>query len=187
MSFNSLFNRRNLLMAAITITTAFVAPLANAQFRASIQGTITDPTGAVIPGANLTLTDTETNHTLTATSNGSGVFNFNALPPDHFNLTAEAKGFKPKTIQDLHIIPEQPNAVNVQMEIGDTSVTVTVSGDSISPLETATASTSGTISSNEIQHLPSSNRDVFQLIQLAPGVFGDGSQASGGGTNNLPG
>ena len=187
MSFNSLFNRRNLLMAAITITTAFVAPLANAQFRASIQGTITDPTGAVIPGANLTLTDTETNHTLTATSNGSGVFNFNALPPDHFNLTAEAKGFKPKTIQDLHIIPEQPNAVNVQMEIGDTSVTVTVSGDQVSPLETETASTSGTVDSNQIQHLPSAARDVFQLVQLAPGVFGDGSQSSGGGTNNLPG
>jgi hypothetical protein len=187
MSFNSLFNRRNLLMAAITITTAFVAPLANAQFRASIQGTITDPTGAVIPGANLTLTDTDTNHTLTATSNGSGVFNFNALPPDHFNLTAEAKGFKPKTIQDLHIIPEQPNAVNVQMEIGDTSVTVTVSGDQVSPLETETASTSGTVDSNQIQHLPSAARDVFQLVQLAPGVFGDGSQSSGGGTNNLPG
>jgi len=187
MSFNSLFNRRNLLMAAITITTAFVAPLANAQFRASIQGTVTDPTGAVIPGANLTLTDADTNSVVTATSNASGIFNFNALAPDHYNLTAEAKGFKPKSIQDLHIIPEQPNAVNVQMEIGDTSVTVTVTGDSISPLETATASTSGTISSNEIQHLPSSNRDVFQLIQLAPGVFGDGSQGSGGGTNNLPG
>src|SRR6202042_3121556 len=87
----------------------------------------------------------------------------------------------------LHIIPEQPNGVDVQMEIGDTSTTITVTGDQISPLQTETASTSGVVDSNQIEHLPSAGRDVFQLAQLAPGVFGDGSQGAAGGTNNLPG
>ena len=60
--------------------------------------------------------------------------------------------------------------------------TVTVSANAQALLTTETASVSGTIDSNQIQHLPSFGRDVFQLIQLTPGVFGDGAQASGGGT-----
>ena len=182
-----LLRGRSLLCAFVFATAAFSAPAAHAQFRTSIQGTVTDPAGAVIPGATLTLTDTDTNHVITATSNASGVYNFNALPPDHFNLTVSAKDFKQRVLQDIRLIPEQPNAVDVQMEIGDTQLTVTVSGTQLPALETETASTSGVVDSNQIQHLPSSNRDVFQLAQLAPGVFGDGSQGGNGGTNNLPG
>jgi hypothetical protein len=175
----------HLLKIALAFTLCSAS--AFAQFRASIQGTVTDPTGAVIPGATLTLTDTDTNHVITATSNTSGVYNFNALPTDHFTLTADAKGFKSNKIQGVRIIPDQPNAVNIQLEIGDTSTTVTVNGDQVSALETETATTSGVVDSNQIQHLPSAGRDVFQLAQLAPGVFGDGSQGAAGGTQNLPG
>ena len=97
----------------------FLAVPALAQFRTSIQGTVTDSTGAVIPGATLTLTNPATNETMVRTSNEDGVFNFNALAPDHFNLTVEKEGFKKKVLTDLHLIPEQPNAVNVQLEVGD--------------------------------------------------------------------
>src|SRR5258708_805975 len=119
-----LLGRRSLLCAIVFATAAFSASAAHAQFRTSIQGNVTDPTGAVIPGATLTLTDTDTNHTINATSNASGVFNFNALPTDHFNLTSSAKGFKQQTLQDLRLIPEQPNSINVQMELGDAQITV---------------------------------------------------------------
>jgi hypothetical protein len=172
-----------ILVAVAVLSTS----VAYAQFRASIQGTVTDPQGDVIPNAAVVLTDTDTNHVMNATSNGSGVFNFNALPTDHFMLTADAAGFKRHIIKDVRINPDQPNAVNVKMEVGDTSTSVNVNGDSVAPLETATASISGVVSGNEIQHMPSAGRDVFQLVQLAPGVFGDGSQAAGGGSSNLPG
>src|SRR6059058_2868871 len=128
------------VLAATLIALCLNAP-AFAQFRTSIQGTVTDPTGAVIPGAKLTLTDTDTNHVVTATSNASGVYNFNALPTDHFDLTAEAKGFKTRTLQAVRLVPEQPNAIDVQMELGDAQLTVTVSGSALPPLETQTAST----------------------------------------------
>ncbi len=159
---------------------------ARAQFRASIQGTVTDPQGAAIPKAVLTLTDLETNREVTATANDAGVYSFNALPPDRFKLVASAPGFKQQVLADLQVIPEQSNAVNVQLALGDATTTVNVTADERPSLDTETASISGTVDSNEIQHLPSAGRDVFQLVQLAPGVFGDGSQSTGG-TNNLPG
>jgi hypothetical protein len=161
--------------------------VASAQFRASIQGTVADPDGAVIPGATLTLLDTDTNHTMTANANGSGVYNFNALPPDHFKLTVVAPGFKQQVISNLQLTPEQANAVNVKLDLGETTTTIDVNGDQLAPLETQTASISGTVDSNQIQHMPTAGRDVFQLIQLAPGVFGDGSQQGSGGSNPIPG
>ena len=166
---------------------ALLAAPASAQFRASIQGTVTDATGAIVPNATLTLLDTDNNRSVTATSNASGVYNFNALAPDHYTLTASAAGFQQQIIQNVQINPEQANSVNVTMAAGDVSTTVNVQGDLLPTLDTETASINGNVDSNQIQHLPSASRDVFQLVQLAPGVFGDGSRASGGGSNNLPG
>ena len=81
--------QHTVLRLAVLVVAASGAA-AHAQFRASIQGIVTDPTGAVIPGAQLTLTDTDTNRILTATANAGGVFNFNALAPDHYRITAAA-------------------------------------------------------------------------------------------------
>jgi hypothetical protein len=157
-----------------------------AQYKASLRGTVTDPTGAVVPGATVTLVNTETNETVVVTSDGSGIYTFNALPPANFSLKAEHPGFQSKVIAQVVLIPEQPNALNIVLTIGDVTQTVTVSGSAAPLLDTDTATVSNTISSNEIQHLPSFNRDVFQLAQLTPGVFGDGSQSTSG-TYNLPG
>ena len=66
---------------------------AHAQYRASITGTITDTSGAVIPGATVTLTDTETNKILTATSDPNGLYTFNALPPSKFTVVVAKQGF----------------------------------------------------------------------------------------------
>ena len=157
-----------------------------AQFNASLRGTVTDPQGAVIPGAKVTLTDIGTNRTLVSTSDANGTYTFSQLAPDPYRLTVERDGFKKKVLENVKIIPEQLNALDLAMEIGTTEQSVTVSAET-QTLDTETATVSNTISSNEIQHMPSFNRDVFQLAQLTPGVFGDGSQASGGGTYNTPG
>src|SRR6202008_1906499 len=161
---------------------------ARAQYRASIQGVVTDPEGAVVSGATLTLTNLDTNQALTATTDANGVYNFNALPSAKFSLTIEKAGFKKKTLANVGIIPEQANALNVQLELGQITESVTVSGDSTPLIDTETASLNGVVNSNEIQHLPSFGRDVTKLTQLAPGMFSDGSQAGGGGKfYNLPG
>lgn len=173
-----------------TVTTMFCLMLfalsASAQFRASLRGTVTDSQGAVVAGAKVTLIDTSTGRSVVSTSDANGIYQFNALPPAPYRLTAESQGFKQKVLENVQIIPEQPNALDLQLEVGAAQETVTVSGTT-QALDTETATTAGTVTSNQIQHMPSFGRDVLRLAQLAPGSFGDNSQASGNDNYNLPG
>lgn len=163
-------------------------PALHAQYRGAIQGVVTDPTGAVIPGAQLTLTNTATNEKQTATSNGAGVYNFNGLPPGTFSLTVERSGFNTKTYSSVQIIPEQSNSFNVQMTVATAApTTVTVNAAQVPLIDTADASLNATISSNQVQHMPTFGRDVFQLSQLVPGTVSDMAQGAGGGTYSMPG
>lgn len=164
----------------------FLTPVAQAQYRASLHGTVTDPQGAVVPGATATLLNTATNQKLASTTDASGTYHFNALPPSSFQLTVNASGFKKQVLDNIRIIPEQANALDVQLELGKVDEIVTVT-DATPPIDTATANISGTITNNQIQNMPSFGRDVFKLVELAPGVTSDGAQAGGGGGFNLPG
>jgi hypothetical protein len=174
-------------VALLFVCSFFLTTLVHAQYRASIQGVVTDPTGAVIPGATVTLKDKETNRVMTATSNDSGIYNFGGLPPSHYTLTVERTGFQKKTIEDYAPIAEQANALNIQLELGHESQTITVSGDATPLIDTQTAQISGTINAKQIQTLPSFGRDVYQLARLAPGVFGDASREQNGNTKALQG
>ena len=179
--------RRSALSVLVLFATIFAANVAHAQYRTSVQGVVTDPSGAVIPGASLMLKNNSTNETVVRTSSGSGVFNFNALPADTFTLTVDHAGFQKKVLSNLEFIPEQANSLSVQLALAGTTQEVTVDASTTPAVDTETANIGGTISSNDIQHLPSFNRDVFTLTQLAPGVISDGSQGSGGGVYNAPG
>ena len=172
----------------LLLTAAFlISSGALAQYRASIQGSVTDTEGGVIPGAKLTLTNLSTNETQERTSNGVGIYNFNALPPSTFKLVVEKDGFQTKILDKVQIIPEQPNSIDVKLEVGQVAQTVTVDASQAPLLDSETPNIGGTISENQIQHMPSFGRDVFQLTQLAPGTTGDASQGGGGGSFNLPG
>lgn len=165
----------------------FPALSAHAQYRTSIQGTVTDQQGAVVPGATLTLKNLATNETVVRTSDAVGIFNFNALPADHFSLTVERDGFKKKVLDNLQLIPEQPNSVTVQLEVGVASQTVTVNASTVSAMDTETANNGETISAEQIQHMPVFERDATSLIQLAPGVLADGSHSGDGTGYQVPG
>ena len=177
--------RRNFSLITLLAVT-FLVIAAQAQFRASLRGTVTDSQGAVVPGATVTLVNTDTNNTMVSTSDANGIYDFNALSPAPYRITVEKEGFDKKVLEHVQIIPEQLNSLNLQLDLGQVQTTVTVSGTT-QALDTETATLSGTITSNQIQHMPSFNRDVFQLAQLAPGVFGDASQNGGGGSYTLPG
>src|ERR1700745_3687460 len=127
-----------LAICAVTVMALYLNTPAFAQFRTSIQGVVTDPEGAVVPGATLTLKNLSTNETVVRTSSETGVFNFNALSPDHFSLTVERAGFQKQVLDNLQLIPEQPNSINVKLALGVESVTVTVDAALAPALDTET-------------------------------------------------
>jgi len=175
------------LKTLLILVLSFCAVPAYAQYRASIQGVVTDPQGGVVSGVTVSLTNLETNQTLTATTNENGIYNFNALPPAKYSLTAEKTGFKKKVLENVGVIPEQANALNIQLEIGQVTDSVTVNAGDQPLIDTETGTISGTLNRNELENLPSIGRDPFQLLRLTPGVFGDGANGSGGGGVQLPG
>ncbi len=183
--------RSSLAVQVVLLIVSIVAStvLVQAQYRASIQGVVTDSTGAVVRGATLTLTNPATGEKWVRTSDGDGVFNFNALAASGvvFRLEVEKQGFQKKVLDNVELIPEQPNALNVVLDVGSQSTTVNVDASMAPAVDTETASINGVVTSNQIQHMPSFGRDVTKLAQLAPGSFADGSQASGTDNYNLPG
>ena len=177
--------RRLLVLVLVPVIVSLAAATAHAQYRASLQGTVTDEQNAAIPGATVTLVDKETNRTLTAVTNDNGVYVFNALAPRPYTIEVELAGFKKAVLQDVQIRGEQANTLDVKLEVGGATETVNVAA--AAPLiDTATASVAGTVTTQQIQTMPSAGRDVLQLLQLAPGAFGTGARSTGG-TENLPG
>ncbi len=172
--------------AALLLLIVVALPI-HAQYGASLQGTVTDPMGAVVPGATITLVDKETNRTVTAVSGDAGLFTFNQLAPSSYTITVSRDGFKKKVLDNVAILAEQANSLNVKLDVGTAAETVTVNAAETPVIDTETGSISGTISQNDLAKMPDFGRDPLQLAQLAPGMFGDASQSAGGGTNGLPG
>ncbi|MBV8859662.1 MAG: TonB-dependent receptor [Acidobacteria bacterium] len=159
---------------------------ASAQFRAAVQGTVTDPSGAVVPAATLTLTNKETGRVQTATSGDEGFYRISELPPGTYTLTVEKAGFKKTTFDSVVVNAEQVQGLDVVLTAGEVSEVVTVTADQTPALETENANVSRAITTQEVLRLPQVGRDPYELARLAPGVFGTGARSGSGGSVNLP-
>lgn len=162
------------------------AGVAHAQFKASIQGTVTDTTGAVISGAKIIVTNKETGRALTAVSSDAGVYRVTGLAPGDYSVTAERDGFKRQELQSIKVAAEAEQGVDIVLETGQVSETVTVTGESTPQLQTENASIDRGLTEREIRRLPQFGRDPYELARLAPGVFGQGARSGSGGAVNLP-
>src|ERR1700758_572494 len=96
-----------------------------AQENAELKGTVTDPSGAVVPNATITITNTATGETKTANSNGAGLYDFSNLQHGTYNLKAEAKGFNPAQTNNIVMNVAATVAQNVTLSIGTDVQTVT--------------------------------------------------------------
>jgi len=145
---------RRLLAALVSVGVILTGTVAHAQYRASLQGTVTDAQGGAIPGATVTLIDKDTGRRVTAVTNVNGVYIFNALAPRPYAIEVELTGFKRAVLEDVRILAEQANTVDVKLEVGGATETVNVAA--VAPLiETATASIAGTVTAQQIQTLRS--------------------------------
>ena len=150
----------------------------------SIAGTVTDTTGAVIPGANVLATSMDNGLKLSAVSDATGGFTILAVPRGDYTVTASAQGFKNQSAS-VTVIVTSTQTVIFQLSPAGTSTTVQVTG--AAPLiDTSDATIGATIEGKQVTELPLNGRNFTQLALLSPGVtrgaYGD--QASGGGSSN---
>lgn len=172
------------LILCITLTAIFVV-VANAQFRASIQGSITDNTGATVPGVTVILTNPNTGQTQQTVANDDGFFRFSGLAPGFYTVTAEKEGFKKQTVENVKVDAEAVSGIDIALEAGVISEVVTVQADN-AVLETEDATVRKTITTEEIQKLPQVGRDPYELARLTPGVLSPGARGGNGNSVGLP-
>ena len=159
---------------------------ARAQFRAVVQGTVTDTTGAVVPAATVTLTSTETNRTQQTTTGDEGFYRFPGLAPGRYMVTVEKTGFQRTTLENVTVNAEETQGLDIALTTAGVTETVTVTAQAASAIETENANISRPITTEEVRRLPQFGRDPYELARLAPGVFGQGARSSSGGAANLP-
>ena len=136
---------------------------------AKVAGTVTDPSGAVIARAKVTLTNTSNGFTYTAITNSSGEYVVPNLAPANYTLKVETEGFKTYLQEGILLVVNQAASVNPVLQLGSSVQTVQVTG-AAPLLETSTAHLGQTVTGNEIRELPLVGRDATQLIALAPGI-----------------
>ena len=155
---------------------------ASAQSAGTILGVVKDASGAVVPGATVTITNIETGLSRTVPSSADGAFRAPALPVGRYNLRIEKTGFSTEVQRGLILEVEQELVVNASLQIGATTQEVTVSGEA--PLVNTTSSALGSmVNEQKMSDLPLNGRNYVDLTMIQPGVAKQTIARTGGGTN----
>src|SRR5215469_13381094 len=136
----------------------------------SIEGTVTDATGAVIPGATVTITEKATGRAINLTSNSSGYFEARALPPGQYTVKIAQQGFSPEVIENLRVEVGQVANATVSLKPGGTQEVVNVQANNEVQVDTVRSTVDGVITSQQIDQLPLNARNFMDLAKLEPGV-----------------
>lgn len=164
------------LIAAVIALSSYAAAQ---ESRATIQGTVKDPQGALIAGANVVVTNTDTQATVSTKSNEAGRFNAPLLMPGPYTVAVDAPGFKKDLRQGIQLLTGDIRAVDVTLQIGASTESVTITAEV--PIIDVTHTDSGMALDNRtVRDLPVMTNVVTSMIQFAPGV-----QAGGGASQLL--
>jgi hypothetical protein len=162
---------RKLLLLALALLMANVLAIpaaAQSQISGDITGTVSDPSGAVLPGAIVNLKNNATGAARTATTNAAGVYRFSLLLPGSYMVTASAPGFKGIShIAEVSV--GQATALNLQLEVGTFGTTVEVTAEA-GVVQTQNGNISTTFTPEQIQLTPNPGSDMTYLVQTAPGA-----------------
>ena len=164
----------------------FASATAKAQFKAGVQGTVSDSSGGLVPEAKVTVTNTETSGAQEATTNSEGFYRISGLSPGQYTITTEKAGYKRNVRENVAVGAEAIQGINIELEIGEVTASVTVDQQSVAALETENASISTAITTTEVRNLPQAGRDPYELVRLTPGVIGLGARSGSGQSVGLP-
>ena len=136
----------------------------------TITGTVADPTGSVVQGANVTLTQKSTSLTFHGQTNNSGVYSFPQLLPGTYTVMVEKPGFQ-KSVGTLTLTVGQVAQVDLILAVGKESETVTIEAENMTTLDTQTSNLDYTVQSQQVSDLPLNGRNPYGLAILSPGIL----------------
>ncbi|HEV2233342.1 MAG TPA: carboxypeptidase-like regulatory domain-containing protein [Terriglobia bacterium] len=159
------------VLAALVICITFVCPLATqAQVAtASINGTVTDSSGAVVPAANVILKNVATNVERSTVTNDSGNYVLVDIPPGRYTLRVAKEGFTSASQSEFELYVNQTSTYDFALRVGSTTQTVTVEATAAA-LQTSTSELGAVITGRAVSELPLNGRNFTQLLNLTPGV-----------------
>ena len=158
-----------LALALILISAVAFNAYGQAAVTSSLSGTVVDPQGATVPNATVTVKNNATSVEQTVQTSDNGTFSVAALPTGVYTVTIAASNFKQVVVQDVKVELNRPGNVNVTLEVGAVTDTVTITGGG-EVLQTTSTNISSTIVGRQVVELPFSTRDALQLTLVQPGT-----------------
>src|SRR4051794_38137363 len=183
---------RKAAVLAILFLLCVVFPVAGQETTGTILGAVTDSSGAVVPGATISVTNTDKNALIrTVTSGKDGTFTAPLLPLGHYSVKVESKGFRAFTKSNIELNIRDQYRVDAILSPGNITESVTVEADALQ-VDTLSPTASGLINGTQIRELSLSQRNYEELVSLMPGVSSAvsdtifvGVETPGGGTNEV--
>ena len=169
------------ILAGVFVALLLVGPAFAQVDRASLEGTITDNSGAVLAGANVKIEAVETGITQEKTTNANGYYRFPGIAVGEYNVFASFRGFKTTAVEGVILQVGQTRTLDVKLDVGQVTERVEVHVE-LTPGERSSAESSAVIGSEEIENLPLNGRNWANLTRLAPWA-----QDDGGGDQRTPG
>jgi len=166
-SFSRLFSKAA-FGAVLVSSLSFLSLAQTTVSQGSIQGTVTDQTNAVVPGATITITSLATGQVVTVKTSSTGTYNSGGLPVGDYQVRVQAKGFKTEQLSILVQITVTSSG-NVKLEVGPETTTVEVQATAVA-VNTEQSAVQGVLSGEQIDNMPVNGRSFLDLAQLEPGV-----------------
>ena len=178
---------RNLIIVILACIAAFTTQLPAQTFYGSMVGTVTDASGAAIPGASVALTNIGTAERRTVASDSAGSYRFLNLVPGNYKIDVENTGFKRLTREPIVVEVGGAVRIDASLQVGDVTQTMEVTAQT-PLLQTESTTLGGVVEATKVREMPLNGRNVYDLVGLVPGVVPQGGGGSnvqiGGGTAN---
>ena len=157
------------VLLLVTLALSLCIPSFGQSENATVSGTITDPTGAAVTGAQVKLTNVNTGITAATPSNETGLYVFPVVRPGQYRMVVEKQGFRQIVLTDLTVNVQDALSRNFKLQLGVVGESVTVSGD-VNKVNTQDASVSTVVDSQFVENMPLNGRSFQSLIYMTPGV-----------------
>src|SRR5688572_9950742 len=174
--------RRAVCLFPALLIFLFVSVASAQEFRGTIAGTVTDPNGAAVPGASVTVKNIETNVTSTVTTNDEGAYTVPLLQPGSYTISATGSGFKTSTIENVTVRVDDRLTIDVQLQVGAAAEVNIVANSDV--IEQGSVTTGTLVTQRQIEELPLAEGAPYTLATQAPGIVYTGDPNFQGPTAN---